>query len=184
MERLQLSKFFSVSIFSISNISIPCDMFLCRFQEVASCQYRTFSICCNIKSQILSPHLRYASYLVYKLPENHSRFDGPVKVMDKDFHFNIFENIYEERITRFVYLASPQIPVIRQKLLQDTHTPWNRPNVKGLPRLRKDGWMEVKVWESRTSNATDMISMRIVLSDMPDRNIYGLLVQGIEFKPI
>ncbi|KAD6453731.1 hypothetical protein E3N88_08437 [Mikania micrantha] len=52
-----------------------------RFKEATLLNSSGFSIKCEIESHLLSPQTTYETYLVYKyLPENQSRFEGPMKV--------------------------------------------------------------------------------------------------------
>ncbi|KAM0070549.1 putative phloem protein [Helianthus debilis subsp. tardiflorus] len=86
---------------------------------------------------------------------------------------------------RFVYLLSPQTPIFRHMVDQNTHNPLARPKIRGLPRLRHDGWMQVQVSEFVTGLTHNMISMHVELTTSPFyKVIEGLTVQGIEFKPL
>ncbi|GJV38453.1 kinase-like domain, phloem protein 2-like protein [Tanacetum coccineum] len=105
-----------------------------------------FDIVSEIKPKVLSSDTRYATYIVYKLPQDQSTFKGPLYVTTKNY---------------------------------------DRPNTQGqkldaLPRHRSDGWMEVKVWEFKTWNASlslpKRVSMRLKLQhpvkkDLSPRNI-------------
>lgn len=97
----------------------------------------TFS---KIESHVLSPQTTYASYLVYKLTEDKFSCEGPVRVMDKIFNNPL---AIHEDIVGQIYLISPQTPVIRQKVDENSHNPSNIPKLKAPPKLRSDGWMEV-----------------------------------------
>ncbi|KAJ9537980.1 hypothetical protein OSB04_030713 [Centaurea solstitialis] len=144
-----------------------------RFGEVASNPFRKFSISSTIRPQLLSPQTTYASYLVYKLPENHSSFQAPGKVMNKDFPSRFW----------YIYLLCPQIPVIRPNVDQNIHNPFSRPKRKGIPHLRNDGWMEVQIWEFQTYTTTEMFPEHLELTISFSNPIHGFIMQGIEFRP-
>ncbi|KAI3515447.1 hypothetical protein L1887_14343 [Cichorium endivia] len=124
---------------------------------------------------MLSPQTTYACYLVYKLEENH---ESPVKVN------NVISTPPYHTHTWYIYLLGPQTPVIRSKVYQNAHNPLNRPKKKGLPRERNDGWMEVQVTEFRTDTTDELTfeNLRLTLSE--NKRHKGLIVQGIEFKPV
>ncbi|KAK9077819.1 hypothetical protein SSX86_006157 [Deinandra increscens subsp. villosa] len=156
-----------------------------RFGEVAFDPGNSFSIICKIKSQILSPETTYACYLVYKIPEKTSEdlldFDFPLRVKDENLHdksvWEVLNNF------GFIYLLNPQTPVIRPKLDQNSHNPLNRPKLKGTPRQRHDGWMEVRVCEYQPGTSIEPQLMRVDLDTFFAKSLRGLTVQGIEFRP-
>ena len=134
--------------------------------------YKVISIVCKIEPGLLSPQTTYAGYLVYKLQENHSQLKAPVQVKSKDV------------ADFFTYLQCPQTPIIRTEVDQNTHNPMNRPKMKVLPQKRNDGWMEVQVWEFETGTTMRMVSMQVNFITFISNQLYGLIVQGIEFKAI
>ncbi|KAF5774699.1 putative protein kinase RLK-Pelle-CrRLK1L-1 family [Helianthus annuus] len=127
----------------------------------------------NVQSQLVSSETTYACYLVYKLPEDQSRFEGPMKVSDQQCDSG-------DKIS-YSYLTSTQTPVIRPKAGQNTHNPLNWPKFKGLPRQRKDGWIEVKIWEFLAGTTVNM-NLALCLSNY--KKLSGLIIEGIEFRPI
>ncbi|CAI9285007.1 unnamed protein product [Lactuca saligna] len=119
------------------------------------------------RSNMLSPETTYAAYLVYKLQENHSRFEPPVKV-----YMPLTSGVTDPW---YIYLLSHQAPLIRDRVYQK----------KRLPQQRSDGCMEVQVYEFQTDTTTTAritIHFESMLSD--NRSFKGLTVQGMEFKPI
>ncbi|PWA68341.1 protein kinase-like domain, Phloem protein 2-like protein [Artemisia annua] len=109
------------------------------------------------------------------LPE--SRF-GEVAVIT-DSNFKIVKKIKCDALTPettyacyLVYKSTEDQPV-----LKITH-PDNR-----YIYLRSDGWMEVKVWEIRTSRSAKTIHMDIWLSDPYFTCIRGLIIESIELRP-
>ncbi|KAI7743870.1 hypothetical protein M8C21_030319 [Ambrosia artemisiifolia] len=146
-----------------------------RFGEVVELMDWEFKIITEINHQLVSSNTTYASYLVYKLPRQHPRYEAPVKVMD--------EELSSDHIW-FIFFVSPQTPVIRPMIGQNTHNPLNRPKIKDLPQQRNDGWMEVKIWEFQTATTTKMIPMRLKFNSCGSEPPNWLLIQGVEFRPI
>ncbi|KAD6453723.1 hypothetical protein E3N88_08429 [Mikania micrantha] len=146
-----------------------------RFKEATLLSLLGFSIKCKIQSHLLSPQTAYATYLVYKyLPENQSRFEGPVRVSET----------FVSSINRwYVYLVSPTTPVIRPKADQNTHNPVHRPKIK-IPQQRNDDWMEVQIWEFQTAATIKMVPIDFYLySDNHNPSFEGLVIQGFEVRP-
>lgn len=140
-------------------------MSFCRLSETTFDHVDLFWIEC--RSNMLSPETTYAAYLVYKLQENHFRFEPPVKV-----YMPLTSSVTDPW---YIYLLSHQAPLIRDKVYQK----------KRLPQQRSDGWMEVQVYEFQTHTTTTAritIHFESMLSD--NRSFKGLTLQGIEFKPI
>lgn len=153
--------------------------YFCRFREAYQVAY-DLKIVKDIKSQVLSPQTTYAVYLVYKLPEGKNKFEAPLKVVDRK---DLAPDDWNEPDVRYIYLVSPQIPVIvGGKVDENAHIPVNRPNLKGIPQLRNDGWMEVQACEFRTAS-TEMIPIHFHLP-RGVVDFQGLIIQGIEFRPI
>ncbi|KAI3505573.1 hypothetical protein L1887_27705 [Cichorium endivia] len=145
-----------------------------RFEEVAFDPTWSFTISCST-SNMLSAKTCYGAYLVYILQENHSGFEPPLKVWMTS-HFT--ESV---SISRYIYLLSPQTPVIRRKINEKTYNPLNRPKIKGIPQQRKDGWMEVQIDEQHSDVPSSFVELSV---NFPiDQSLKGLIVQGIEFRP-
>ncbi|KAK1418151.1 hypothetical protein QVD17_27290 [Tagetes erecta] len=141
---------------------------------------KCFRIECNIKTRILSSQETYACYLVYKLLEDHFDLLAPLKVMDKDC-----ENRWERTDYRFIFLVGSQTPVIGPKIDKNhSNDSLKRRKFKGSPRLRDNGWMEVQVWEFIIGIGREHIKMRVDLASSINIRLKGLIVQGVEFRPI
>ncbi|KAI3703943.1 hypothetical protein L1987_74140 [Smallanthus sonchifolius] len=147
-----------------------------RFGEAVQLALWRLRIHSKIQSQLVSSQTTYASYLVYKLPKDQSDFKPPVKVEDKEYLGS--DHIW------YIYLVSPKTPVIGPKVDQNTHNPVNRPKIKGLPQQRNDGWMEVQIWEFQTATTTNNIMINFELTSCGDSIPRGLIIQGVEFRPI
>ncbi|KAK9067834.1 hypothetical protein SSX86_011945 [Deinandra increscens subsp. villosa] len=144
-----------------------------RFGEAIELGDWNFEINYEIMSQLVSSDTTYASYLVYKLPKDQSGYEAPLHVMDGP------------NDGWYIYLTSPRTPVIRPKADQDTHNPLNCPRLKGFAQQRNDGWMEVQIWEFRTTTTSHAIRHHLFLSSANFKMLLsGLIIEGIEFRPI
>ncbi|KAJ0716154.1 putative phloem protein [Helianthus annuus] len=180
-----------------------------RFGEVFQLDSSYFYTHINIQSQLVSSQTTYASYLVYKLPDDQSGFDGPIEVKADDAD-NLSHNEW------YIYLVGPQTPIIRPKADENTHNPVHMPKLKGLPQQRNDGWMEVQLWEfqSATSNNLDRPEkigfsqqindgwMGVQFQELPSgttnfnkyplliftkcdhKSLKGLIIAGVEYRPV
>ncbi|KAL7602660.1 hypothetical protein Lser_V15G22896 [Lactuca serriola] len=153
-----------------------------RFKLVAfDPVFDSFHIYCRPRMQSLGTN--YAAYLVYKLQETHFWHEPPVRVRSDKY-----ANVY----SWYIYLLSPRTPVIKPKAYQNTHNPLSRPKIlKGLPQKRNDGWMEVQVLEYQFGDAYERFvdekfghDLHLTFYDTPSFGMKGLIVQGIEYRPI
>nr|GEY67970.1 hypothetical protein [Tanacetum cinerariifolium] len=134
-----------------------------------------FEIKEEIKSGVLSPETNYASYLVYKLPQDQSIFEVPL---------NLNTGIgYSDRW--YIYLGSLlHTPVIGPNFGENIYRTLNRHKLNVVPRHRSDGWMEVKVWQFETKETPKTVSMHLELNHPCKKDLSGLRIQGIELRPI
>ncbi|KVI03308.1 hypothetical protein Ccrd_018394, partial [Cynara cardunculus var. scolymus] len=114
-------------------------MMVKRFEEVAlDCFSNHFIIRGEIKFQMISLGTTYACYLVYKITNAVDEIEEPVEVRNWNLPFSFSDEISY----RYIYLLSPQSPVIKIRLDDDenSHNPpiSQMPKIKGLPRLRND----------------------------------------------
>ncbi|PWA34649.1 protein kinase domain, Nitrogen network kinase 1, Phloem protein 2-like protein [Artemisia annua] len=124
---------------------------------------------------MLSPETAYASYLVYKLPQDRSIFEAPLKV----------NTGHRPSDPWYIYLASPpNTPVIVPKFDENSYNPLNRHKLNPLPRQRSDGWMEVKVWQFDTWETPETVSMHLKLEHPVKKDLSGLIIHGIELRSI
>lgn len=79
-----------------------------RFGEVAFNPIKEIHIAYENKFKMWSPQTVYASYLVYKLPENNSRFEAPVKVRDNR----------SPTVFWMIYLLCRQTPLLDQRMIR------------------------------------------------------------------
>ncbi|GKB86520.1 kinase-like domain, phloem protein 2-like protein [Tanacetum coccineum] len=143
------------------------------FEEVGQAPVSKFRISCNIESKILSRDTTYAGYLVYK-QKLYVFQPAPAQV----------EDVNLEEMSD-IYLQIPQTPVlISGEVCEDTRNRSHRPNIKGIPQERRDGFMEVQIWEFKTNRNTANIPMDLELSSYDKRSLKGLKAEGIEFRPI
>ncbi|KAJ0716103.1 putative protein kinase RLK-Pelle-CrRLK1L-1 family [Helianthus annuus] len=149
-----------------------------RFGEVVELKEREFKIVREINYQLLS-FQTYATYLVYKLPRDQSRYEAPVEVIEVVDE----ERSGSDRIEYF-YLRSHQTPVIKPKAYQYTHNPLHRPKIKGIPEQRDDGWMEVQIWQLQTTATSNMIHVSLKLTTCGAETLKGLIIEGVELRPV
>ncbi|GJY42424.1 kinase-like domain, phloem protein 2-like protein [Tanacetum coccineum] len=136
--------------------------------EVTRNSSRKFDISCDIKLNTLPRETTYATYLVYKQEGDYSVQPGPAHVRDKE---SVTKDI------QHIYLQTPQTPVIDKNTYNTSH----RPKIKGLPKQRSDDWMEVQIWEFRTTNKSILVRLELFSYD---DSLEGIEVQGIEFRPV
>ncbi|GKD69373.1 kinase-like domain, phloem protein 2-like protein [Tanacetum coccineum] len=145
-----------------------------KFQELAVIKTNSyvFEIVKEIKSDEVSPDTTYAIYLVYRLPENPSTLESPLECVDCKAY--LYDHWY-------IYLAGPpDTPTIGQKIDQNTHNPLNRPKLNSVPQQRSDGWMEVKVCPFKA----ERMSMHLKVQHCERKDLGGLIIQGVELRPI
>ncbi|KAK9078559.1 hypothetical protein SSX86_002616 [Deinandra increscens subsp. villosa] len=144
-----------------------------RFKVVAeSLNIDKFRVAFEIKSKLLSPQTTYSCHLIYKPPENYSLVEGPLALFIQSLHF-----------PRSIFLIVPHIAIIGG---QSSSKELNDRKIKGHPKVRKDGWMEVQLWEG-TTDTIGTIGTEFTLNGMDidgEYNFVGLLVQGIELRPL
>nr|GEX42863.1 receptor-like protein kinase HERK 1 [Tanacetum cinerariifolium] len=146
----------------------------------------SFRINCHINSHMLSPNTAYAIYLVYTLPENnHGLYTCPLQVQDSDR--------YNSTSTEFfcACLVAQETHVINTIKDDGDHSqvpelkPLYRPKIDSIPKERKDGWMEVQIWNCKSDEVVSTERARFVLSLCDSRQeLTGLIVQGIEIRPL
>ncbi|KAD5961618.1 hypothetical protein E3N88_13091 [Mikania micrantha] len=105
------------------------------------------------------------------IDEFQSLIEGPIALFNQNLH-----------IPRSIYLIAPRIPIIEDQLSSKELTH----KIKGHPKVRKDGWMEVQLWED-TTDSIGTIGTELTLNGMDidsEYNFVGLVVQGIEFRPL
>ncbi|MFS7922441.1 putative phloem protein [Helianthus anomalus] len=160
----------------------------CRFEKVAECcDNNHLAITFRIGSHLLSHDTMYACYLVFKLPENASVFEG---VVVTSFHVRSMKDLHTAR--HHIYLVTPpHTPIIE---LSPGQKPSRSRKIKGHPKLRKDGWMEIQMWEFLFSSQLELDSwyksfwkdgfvIDGYLKSLDKWNFTGLIVEGIELRP-
>ncbi|KAM0068517.1 putative protein kinase RLK-Pelle-CrRLK1L-1 family [Helianthus debilis subsp. tardiflorus] len=145
-----------------------------RFEQVAeSHDMDEFRVAFEIKSKLLSPQTTYSCHLIYKPPENHSLIEGPIALFNQSLHF-----------PRSIYFIVPHIAIIGYQTSRGELNPCHK--IKGHPKVRKDGWMEVELWED-TTDTIGTIGAEFTLNGMDidgEYNFAGLVIQGIELRPL
>ncbi|KAI3506190.1 hypothetical protein L1887_28546 [Cichorium endivia] len=153
-------------IYNSSNIKLckPPTESRCRFSEVVEIlSHQDFRVKCDIETKMLSSDATNACYLVYKFSKSCRGLKCPVKARDLLTH-------RKER-TKIISFTYPSTV--------------NLDKIKWIPEQREDGWMEVIVWETifDNTNNDEYIPMDLKLTCF-EGNMSGLIVYGIEFRPI
>ncbi|KAI3506186.1 hypothetical protein L1887_28542 [Cichorium endivia] len=153
-------------IYSSANVKLckPPTESRCRFSEVVEIlSHQDFRIKCDIETKMLSSDATYACFLVFKLSKSCRGLKCPVKARDLLPH-------RKER-TKIISFTYPSTV--------------NMDKIKWIPEQRDDGWMEVIVWETifDNTNNDEYIPMDLKLTCF-EGNMSGLIVYGIEFRPI
>ncbi|KAJ4956851.1 hypothetical protein NE237_013634 [Protea cynaroides] len=140
-----------------------------RFSEVAELlRVCWLEIRGRMKTRLLSPNTTYVAYLVFKLTDNAYGFGNahPVEVSVK----LVGGDRAEQGEVKLVYLNKPE----------ETEAD-SRP--EGVPKERKDGWMEIKMGEFFNERDEDRM-VEMSLMEVDDYNWKsGLIIQGIELRP-
>ncbi|KAL4583915.1 hypothetical protein LXL04_008501 [Taraxacum kok-saghyz] len=146
-----------------SYVKNPESQLRCRFSEFVEILSRhEIRIKCDIETKLLSSNTLYACFLVFMLSESCHGLKSPVKARDL--------LPYRKERTKIISFTSP--------------SEVNLDKIKWIPKQRKDGWMEVRVWETNCdTHNDDFIPMDLKLISF-EGTLSGLLVCGIEFRPI
>ncbi|KAL4557933.1 hypothetical protein LXL04_036128 [Taraxacum kok-saghyz] len=135
----------------------------CKFEEfVEILSHNEIRIKCDIETKLLSSRTVYACFLVFMVSDSCHGLKFPVKARDL--------LPYSKERTKLITFTSPNIV--------------NLDKIKWIPKQREDGWMEVRVWETNSdAHNDDFIPMDLKLISF-EGTMSGLLVCGIEFRPI
>ncbi|XP_076944086.1 F-box protein VBF-like isoform X2 [Bidens hawaiensis] len=135
----------------------------CVFDDVIEIfSYHEFRIKCDVETRLLSSDTTYACFLVFKLSQKCRGLKFPVKARDL--------LPYKKQRTNIISFTTPNT--------------MNLNNIKWIPKEREDGWMEVIVWETISSKHNEeSIPMDLNLISF-EGTMAGLIIYGIEFRPI
>ncbi|CAH1415047.1 unnamed protein product [Lactuca virosa] len=155
-----------------------------RFEKVAECELgRVLRINCHINFHMVSLNTPYATYLVYKLPDvSQGTLECPVDVRDINRDSPNFSEV------GVIYLTSPTIPFImltdgdQDSNQRQNKNPLYRPKIDSLPRLRKDGWMEVEISQFKADTPTSL-NLAFEFTFNEREQLTGLIIQGFEIRP-
>ncbi|GJR45711.1 kinase-like domain, phloem protein 2-like protein [Tanacetum coccineum] len=81
----------------------------------------------------------------------------------------------------FERLGRSDLNAVEKNVDKNTYNTAHRPKIKGLPKQRSDDWMEVQIWEFRTTNKSILVRLELFSYD---DSLEGIEVQGIEFRPV
>ncbi|KAL8199927.1 hypothetical protein R6Q57_013495 [Mikania cordata] len=133
-----------------------------KFSEaIEFLRHQVFRIRCKIQRQMLSANTNNLCYLVFKLSQKCCGLHGPVIVRD----------LFHQKETRILYFRSPNPSKIHD-------SDW-------IPEKREDGWLEVIPWifNSDYELKSDHLFVNLKLVTY-EGTMAGLIVRGIEFRPI
>ncbi|KAD5802987.1 hypothetical protein E3N88_14347 [Mikania micrantha] len=124
-------------------------------------RHPVFCIRFKIQRQMLSANTKNVCYVVFKLSEKCHGLHGPVIVRD----------LFHQKETRILYFRSPN--------------PSNIHDSDWIPEKREDGWLEVIIWifNSDYELKSDHLFVNLKLVTY-EGTMSGLIVRGIEFRPI
>ncbi|RWW87631.1 hypothetical protein BHE74_00003535, partial [Ensete ventricosum] len=132
-----------------------------RFAEVA----QLLRVCWldlggEIRSTMLSPETCYAAYFIFQLEEDSGGFQSPVQ----EASISIGAHVSETRA-----------------ILKPGRRRTTDPTIQ-VPRTRDDGWMEIEMGEFLNDDYEQ--SVRFRFRQVTEMNWkWGLIVQGVEFRP-
>lgn len=152
-----------------------------RFEMVAESLDKKFlKVSFQIQSELLSHTTSYSCHLIYKLPENCTLLKDSITMYfidSLDYTPPSFSDPPPHR--SFFLVPPPPTPVIQYMVVQKYEIPLHTRKIKGHPKLRKDGWMEVPLFEDST-DATKTIAKNLTF--LGSNNMRGLVIQGIEVR--
>ncbi|KAJ9559454.1 hypothetical protein OSB04_014068 [Centaurea solstitialis] len=164
-----------------------------RFKEVVQLEAATtYALTCEIESSMVSPGNVYACYLVFKFAEAYIWHDDKRSVMAHCYLDNTDKGIL------FAHLNSREpinIPTIMPKddnkaqkmsnldipTSNDQGKEYKDDDTHNWMELRNDGWMEFILCKS-LHKLEDHKHMSVILTS-EESDLYGIIVQGIEFRP-
>ncbi|KAI3506039.1 hypothetical protein L1887_28393 [Cichorium endivia] len=183
-----------------------------RFKSVLRTSSSNVAMSLDIKNHLFSVKTAYACYFVYKIS---GPLPHPLRTM-MVYYAGKSENSGndQERHMKVVYLTTPQRPVIGPHGTEKSPSTMNKMEGIGFPRMRKDGWWEVRLGEFMAHNdhrpcstydsnkdeeqdeATTTLPTLCPDRDLPIIDIrlrpivsgrwedVSIVVQGIEFRPL
>ncbi|KAJ0736309.1 putative protein kinase RLK-Pelle-LRR-I-1 family [Helianthus annuus] len=136
-----------------------------RFPEVMELlPQQVFRIKYKIETEMLSPFIEYACYIVFKVSEKCRGLHCPVKIRDLLYRRN--------KENQIIYFRSPDL--------------LNHHDDFSAPEQRTDGWMEVMVWKFNSKHdkfGKSYIPMNLKLITY-EGTMSGLRICGLEFRPM
>ncbi|PWA75613.1 serine-threonine/tyrosine-protein kinase catalytic domain-containing protein [Artemisia annua] len=147
-----------------------------------------YEFSCRLLSFMFSPHYAYACYLVFKLEDDHA-MSSNARFCKADYYL-MGDNIIQGTIFVHLNLASP-IPTIERKKdvgsresFKSIRMPkcYNDPKESWVEK-RNDGWMEIRLTEPLLQLENHDL-LEIELRDSGFKSLEGVIVEGIEFRPV
>ncbi|CAN1796475.1 F-box protein PP2-B10 [Linum perenne] len=139
-----------------------------RFPEVAELRFvPVLDIRGEITTSMMSPDVTYFAYLVYK------------------FHGNVFNCLMVDTSVSFAGTETYSSTLCLTPDSTPWHTHRNNPALLGLrrPKIRKDGWREIKLGEN-LNNVSNSSKSELISFQVKGGETWGnLIIQGIEIRP-
>ncbi|GKC60539.1 kinase-like domain, phloem protein 2-like protein [Tanacetum coccineum] len=165
-----------------------------RFGEVRKLQeavWYTFE--CRLQSHMFSPQCIYACFLVFKFEDDHIQPDDTCSFKA---WYNL-DDVLGDTFFAHLNSSSINIPTIKPKndyrshdlsnILRTERVRMPKHNIERLVdsmmEERGDGWMEVMLCKP-LHQLQDHKSLRLSLSKSKDGSFSGIIVEGVEFRPV
>nr|XP_043630616.1 F-box protein PP2-B10-like [Erigeron canadensis] len=148
-----------------------------RFKVVTkSLRRHSFGIRLRVDSQLLSPQTTYSCLLIYKLSDNYSSYEGPLVIGVND---GVKSHMFPLSICLSTHCHPPVIGV---KDDQRSAGSLDIFKMKGHPKHRKDGWMQVKFSEVSIPTMNTYYIFSVEEKEFRNTSCFGIVIEGIEFR--
>ncbi|GJY16776.1 serine-threonine/tyrosine-protein kinase catalytic domain-containing protein [Tanacetum coccineum] len=149
---------------------------------------------CRFRPFMFSPHYIYACYLVFKFEDNHIPSNVARLIKAK---YKLGDTIQGTVFAHLNLIPPIDIPTIKPKNDQGSHDSSNLPSIDGLKmpkdlmhhvlnswiEERDDGWMEVRL-SKPLHQLENHVSLEVKLWKSESGSLSGIIVEGIEFRPM
>ncbi|KAM0000667.1 putative protein kinase RLK-Pelle-CrRLK1L-1 family [Helianthus debilis subsp. tardiflorus] len=151
-----------------------------RFKVVTKSLKRySFEIRLRADSKILSPQTKYSCHLIFKLPDTYASFEGPMVIgIDDGYKCHLLP----WSICLNTRSHPPTVGSHGDK--RSTPGPLQARKMKGHPKQRKDGWMEVQFSEVSVSTTDTVYKLYVEEKRFRSMSFFGIVIEGIEFRPL
>lgn len=140
-----------------------------------------FNIEVHINSNMLSPSIHYAAYLVYKLTHNASGLSSPRQISYTKVNEQVVGGIH--RVSLHPCNHASCVGDMTAAAEPHEHEEEAGGCIVRYPRTRMDDWMELEMCDFRTDEALGA-GVRLILQELEElqwKN--GLILEGFEIRP-